>query len=182
MLNGTPKFFLGPGQGVFRVSKTQLARINWKIRSILSGLVTQRLYFLKKYDTKWPKFPPCRNWPIYGSWIKSQQCNVSLLCCSWNLVKIFIRKQKSEINLTCLNRLFFSHRFCSRQRHCLPRGRCHHCQVHFQNFQFLKYVDSLSRKYHIIVFNFFPHEVRRGGWRGESGQWTAAGGGGGGHN
>ena len=24
----------------------------------------QSLYFLKNYDTKWPKFPPCRNWPI----------------------------------------------------------------------------------------------------------------------
>ena len=63
--------FPGPGQGVSRVNKTQLARINWQIKSILSGLVTQRLYFLKKYDTKWPFFPPCRNWPIY-SWAKSE--------------------------------------------------------------------------------------------------------------
>ena len=65
MLHGTPKFFPGLGQGVSRVHKTQVARINWKIKSILSGLVTRRLYFLKKYDTKWPFFPPCRNWPIW---------------------------------------------------------------------------------------------------------------------
>ena len=64
MLHGTPKFFPGLGQGVSRVHKTQVARINWKIKSILSGLVTRRLYFLKKYDTKWAFFPPCRNWPI----------------------------------------------------------------------------------------------------------------------
>ena len=30
----------------------------------LSGLVTRRLYFKKKYDIKRPFFPPCRNWPI----------------------------------------------------------------------------------------------------------------------
>ena len=64
MLHGTPKIFPGLGQGVSRVNKTQVARINWKIKSILSGLVTRRLYFLKKYDTKWAFFPPCRNWPI----------------------------------------------------------------------------------------------------------------------
>ena len=62
---GLGKKFPGPGQGVLRVNKTQLARINWKIKSILSGLVTRRLYFLKKCDTKWPFSPPCRNWPIY---------------------------------------------------------------------------------------------------------------------
>ena len=66
VLHGTPKIFPGLGQGVSRVHKTQVARINWKIKSILSGLVTQRLYFLKKYDTKWAFFPPCRNWPIWA--------------------------------------------------------------------------------------------------------------------
>ena len=50
----------------FRVYKTQLEHNNCKIKSFLSGLVTRRLYFLKKYDTKQPKFPPCRNWPIWG--------------------------------------------------------------------------------------------------------------------
>ena len=65
VLHGTPKKFLRPNKSVSRVFKTQLSKINWKIKSISSGLVTRRLYFLKKYDTKWPKFPPCRNWPIY---------------------------------------------------------------------------------------------------------------------
>ena len=73
VLHGTPKIFPGLGQGVSRVNKTQVARINWKIKSILSGLVTRRLYFLKKYDTKWAFFPPCRNWPIY----ENQQGRVS---------------------------------------------------------------------------------------------------------
>ena len=67
VLHGTPKNFLRPNKSVSRVFKTQLSKINWKIKSISSGLVTRRLYFLKKYDTKWPKFPPCRNWPICGS-------------------------------------------------------------------------------------------------------------------
>ena len=65
VLNGTPKNFPGPGQGVLMMHKTQLARINWKIKSIFYGLTTRTLYFLKKYDTKWPKFPPYRNWPIW---------------------------------------------------------------------------------------------------------------------
>ena len=64
VLHGTPKIFLRPNKSVSRVLKTQLSKINWTIKSISSGLVTRRLYFLKKYDTKWPKFPPCRNWPI----------------------------------------------------------------------------------------------------------------------
>ena len=60
----TPKKILRPNKSVSRVLKTQLSKINWTIKSISSGLVTRRLYFLKNYDTKWPKFPPCRNWPI----------------------------------------------------------------------------------------------------------------------
>ena len=64
VLHGTPKKFLRPNKSVSRVLKTPLSKINWTIKSISSGLVTRRLYFLKKYDTKWPKFPPCRNWPI----------------------------------------------------------------------------------------------------------------------
>ena len=50
--------------GVSSFYKIQLARNNWKIKGIFSGLVTQRLYFLKKYDAKQPNFPSCRNWPI----------------------------------------------------------------------------------------------------------------------
>ena len=46
--------------------------IPWRLKNItlgtrwlpLSGLVTQKLYFLKNYDTKRPKFPSCRNRPI----------------------------------------------------------------------------------------------------------------------
>ena len=64
VLHRTPKNFLRPNKSVSRVLKTPLSKINWTIKSISSGLVTRRLYFLKKYDTKWPKFPPCRNWPI----------------------------------------------------------------------------------------------------------------------
>ena len=64
VLNGTPKIFPGLGQGVLTIHKTQLARINWKIKSIFYGLATRGLYFLKKSDAKRPFFPPCRNWPI----------------------------------------------------------------------------------------------------------------------
>ena len=53
--------------GVSSFYKIQLARNNWKIKGIFSGLVTQRLYFLKKYDAKQPNFPSCRNWPICGT-------------------------------------------------------------------------------------------------------------------
>ena len=60
---GLQKNFQGQVK-VSRVNKIQLTRINWKIKSIFYGLATRTLYFLKKYDTKWPKFPPCRNWPI----------------------------------------------------------------------------------------------------------------------
>ena len=67
VLNGTPKNFPGPGQGVLTIHKTQLARINWKIKSIFYGLATRGLYFLKKSDAKRPFFPPCRNWPICSS-------------------------------------------------------------------------------------------------------------------
>ena len=75
VLHGTSKFFLRPNKSVSRVFKTQLAKINWTIKSISSGLVTRRLYFLKKYDTKWPKFPPCRNWPIWELRIE-KQCEI----------------------------------------------------------------------------------------------------------
>ena len=51
--------------GVSSFYKIQLARNNWKIKGIFSGLVTRRHYFLKKYDAKQPNFPSCRNWPIY---------------------------------------------------------------------------------------------------------------------
>ena len=64
VLNGTPKFVLGPGQVVLTIHKTQLARINWKIKSIFYGLATRGPYFLKKSDAKRPFFPSCRNWPI----------------------------------------------------------------------------------------------------------------------
>ena len=66
MVHATPKIFLRPNKSVSRVFKTQLSKINWKIKSIFYGLATRTFYFLKKYDTKWPKFPPCRNWPICG--------------------------------------------------------------------------------------------------------------------
>ena len=66
VLNRTPKFFPWPGQGVLTMHKTQLARINWKIKSICYGLATRGLYFLKKSDAKRPFSPPCRNWPICG--------------------------------------------------------------------------------------------------------------------
>ena len=52
--------------GVSSFYNIQLARNNWKIKGIFSGLVTRRLYFLKKYDAKQPNFPSCRNWPICG--------------------------------------------------------------------------------------------------------------------
>ena len=65
MLHGTPKKILRPNKSVSRVLKTQLSKINWIIKSISLGLVALRLYLLKKYDTKWPKFPPCRDWPIW---------------------------------------------------------------------------------------------------------------------
>ena len=65
VLNGTPKNFPGPGQGVLTIYKTQLARINWKIKSIFYGLATRGPYFLKKSDAKRPFFPSCRNWPIW---------------------------------------------------------------------------------------------------------------------
>ena len=41
----------------------QISTIDCKIKSILPGEVTQTLYFLKKYDTKQPFSPSCRNWP-----------------------------------------------------------------------------------------------------------------------
>ena len=63
---GLQKNFQGQVK-VSRVNKIQLTRINWKIKSIFYGLATRTFYFLKKYDTKWPKFPPCRNWPIWVS-------------------------------------------------------------------------------------------------------------------
>ena len=65
VLHATPNFFLRPNKSVSRMYKTQLSKINWKIKSIFYGLTTRTLYFLKKYDTKWPKFPPYRNWPIW---------------------------------------------------------------------------------------------------------------------
>ena len=65
VLNGTPKNFPGLGQGVLTIHKTQLARINWKIKSIFYGLATRGPYLKKKSDAKRPFFPPCRNWPIY---------------------------------------------------------------------------------------------------------------------
>ena len=64
MLHATPKIFLRPNKSVSRVYKTQLSKINWKIKSIFYGLATRTLYFLKKYDTKQPFSPSCRNWPI----------------------------------------------------------------------------------------------------------------------
>ena len=48
----------------FWVQKTQLEHNNWKISSILSGLVTRRLYFKKKKETKQPFSPSSGNWPI----------------------------------------------------------------------------------------------------------------------
>ena len=66
----------------FRVYKTQLEHNNCKIKSILSGLVTRRLYLLKKNDTKQPKFPPCRNWPICILWCNLDQNLYRIL--HWN--------------------------------------------------------------------------------------------------
>lgn len=47
--------FQRPGQGVFRVPKTQGARINWQIKSILSDLVTWRLYFFEEISHEMAK-------------------------------------------------------------------------------------------------------------------------------
>ena len=44
--------------------KSQIAKINWKIKSILSALATRALYFLKKSDTKRPFSPSWGIWPI----------------------------------------------------------------------------------------------------------------------
>ena len=84
VLHGTPKNFLRPNKSVSRVFKTQLSKINWKIKSISSGLVTRRLYFLKKYDTKWAFFPPCRNWPMCGKGFSGAavRANVKRFKCS----------------------------------------------------------------------------------------------------
>ena len=49
VLHGTLKKFLRPGQGVSILYKIQSTKINWKIKAILSGLVTRRLYFKKKW-------------------------------------------------------------------------------------------------------------------------------------
>ena len=88
------KNFPGPGQSVLTMHKTQLARINWKIKSICYGLATRGLYFLKKSDAKRPFSPPCRNWPIYvftdptflhcarGEWLYKQQHLVKM-CAVW---------------------------------------------------------------------------------------------------
>ena len=70
-LQDTHKKFPRSIWGVSSFYKIQLARNNWKIKGIFSGLVTRRHYFLKKYDAKQPNFPSCRNWPI---------CLVSDLC------------------------------------------------------------------------------------------------------
>ena len=64
MLHGTPKKFPKISKNFSRVNKIQLTRINWKIKYILSGLVTRRLYFLKKSATFWAKFPSWGTWPI----------------------------------------------------------------------------------------------------------------------
>ena len=63
--HGTPKIFQRSNERVFSISKIQISIINCKIKSILSGLVTRRLYFLKKYDAKQTFSPSCRNWPIW---------------------------------------------------------------------------------------------------------------------
>ena len=59
--NATPKFFQRSTERLFRVPKIQISKINCKIKSISSGLVTRRLHFLKKYDTKQTFSPSCRN-------------------------------------------------------------------------------------------------------------------------
>ena len=41
MVHATPKIFLRPNKSVSRVFKTQLSKINWKIKSIFSGLATR---------------------------------------------------------------------------------------------------------------------------------------------
>ena len=64
MLHGTPKKFPKISKNFSRVNKIQLTRINWKIKYILSGLVTRRLYFLEKSATFWAKFPSWGTWPI----------------------------------------------------------------------------------------------------------------------
>ena len=83
MLHGTPKIFPGLGQGVSRVNKTQVARINWKIKSILSGLVTRRLYFFQKRATFWTKFPSWGIWPIWRenislSWLDTEYISMPM--------------------------------------------------------------------------------------------------------
>ena len=66
VLHGTKKCFPMAGKSVSRVQKTQLARNNWTITSILSGLVTRKLYFWKKLDIKQTFSPSCRIWPIWA--------------------------------------------------------------------------------------------------------------------
>ena len=61
---------------VSRVNKIQLTRINWKIKYILSGLVTRRLYFLEKSATFWAKFPSWGTWPICSIQIDWRICKV----------------------------------------------------------------------------------------------------------
>ena len=48
VLHGTPKHFPRSSKGVSAINKSQSAKINWKIKSILSGLATRALFFKKK--------------------------------------------------------------------------------------------------------------------------------------
>ena len=54
LINRTQHKFQEQTISVIRVNNTQSDMINWKIKSILTGSVTQSF------------FPPCRNWPIKG--------------------------------------------------------------------------------------------------------------------
>ena len=76
VLKGTKNWLPRSNQSVFGVPRIQLARISWKIEAKLTGLVTQRLNF-KKNDAKQPKFPPCRNWPLWCS--KRQHSDSALM-------------------------------------------------------------------------------------------------------
>ena len=82
VLHGTLKIFPRSNKSVSRVHRTQLTKINWKIKNISSGLVTRRLYFFQKSDTFWPKFPSWGIWPIYVYTSNS----TSSVCALWQPV------------------------------------------------------------------------------------------------
>ena len=96
----TPKFVWTSREKIFMIYKIQISKINCKIKSILSGSVTRKLYFLKKKDTKQAFSPSCRNWPI---WVLSHRYNITIVF----LVSIFFFCSAIPKILTTLGSIWF---------------------------------------------------------------------------